>query len=136
SALSPGDPGRFAQALAAQVHWLASARIQSATLKLSPEHLGPLQVRIDLTSSHVNVSFSAHHSDTRAALVEALPQLRTLLAAGGLALGQATVQQESHSDRSAGGSAGEALKHSGPIQSVEPITVSTRVALGLIDEYA
>jgi flagellar hook-length control protein FliK len=126
---SAGWPG----AVAAQVHWLASGGVSSATLHLSPEHLGPVQVYIDLQSSQVNVSFSAAHADTRAALEQALPKLREMFATGGLALGQASVQQESR----------PGSEYAAPAR-VTRVTESTTGAsplspgqsLGLVDEYA
>jgi flagellar hook-length control protein FliK len=120
-------------AVAAQVHWLASSGVSSATLTLSPEHLGPIQVYIDQQSSQVNVSFNAAHADTRAALEQALPKLREMFAAGGLALGQATVQQEARSgSQSAAPAAVTRVSESADAASAQPVSQ----ALGLVDEYA
>ncbi len=127
----PVGDGRWAQAVAAQVHWLASSGVSSATLRLSPEHLGPLEVRIDLQSSQVNVSFSATHPDTRVALEQALPRLRELFASGGLALGQASVQQES---RPGSHSAAPARSDRSPDAAPAALAGVAR-ALGLVDEY-
>lgn len=130
------DPG-WPRALAAQVQWMAGAQVQSATLRLSPPHLGALEVRIDLQSSHqINVTFTASHPDTRTALADAVPQLRALFAAGGLSLGQATVQQESGSNAS--GSSAVPARRSGTVaaaESVEPVALGVTGALGLVDEY-
>lgn len=131
-AVPMSDPS-WPQALAAQVHWMAGSQVQSATLRLSPEHLGPVQVRIELQQSQINVSFSAAHAETRSALADAVPRLRELLASGGLSLGQASVQQES-----AGTGSGPA-----PIvpigrenaETVDPVAVGAVRALGLVDEY-
>ena len=57
----------------------AGNNIQSATLQVSPDHLGPVEVRIDVQSSQVNVSFTAAHPDTRSALEQSIPQLRAML---------------------------------------------------------
>ena len=54
--------------------------IQSATLRLSPEHLGPVEVRIDLHDSQINVNFIAAHAETRVALEQSVPRLRAMLA--------------------------------------------------------
>ena len=82
--------------------------------------------------ANVNVNFTAAHAETRAALEQAMPQLRAVLAGAGLTLGQATVQQQarhesqnSHALARVGSAADEPLD--------APITV-TRV-LGMIDEY-
>jgi flagellar hook-length control protein FliK len=126
---SAGWPG----AVAAQVQWLASSGINSATLHLSPEHLGPVQVFIDAQSSQINVSFSAAHPDTRAALEQALPKLREMFATGGLALGQATVQQEARSgSQSSAPARVTRVADSPPALAAPP----GGEALGLVDEYA
>ena len=118
--------------MAGQVLILSSDKVRSATLRLSPEHLGPVEVHIDMQDSNVNVNFTAAHAETRAALEQALPQLRTVLAGAGLTLGQATVQQQarresqnSHALARAGGAADETIE--------APIIVTR--SLGMIDEY-
>ena len=126
------DPS-WPQALAAQVHWLAGNQVQSATLRLSPEHLGPIQVRIDLQQSQINLNFSAAHAETRAALTDAMPQLRDMLAAGGLSLGQANVQQDAPGGRSTPPPRAAGLRSS--VETVDPVAFGISRALGLVDEY-
>jgi flagellar hook-length control protein FliK len=119
-------------ALAAQVLVLSNDKVQGATLRLSPEHLGPVEVRIDMHEANVNVSFTAAHTETRAALEQAMPQLRAVLAGAGLSLGQATVQQQARRESQnpnlparIGGAADEQIE--------APAALAR--ALGLIDEY-
>ncbi len=134
-AVPMSDPS-WPQALAAQVHWMAGSQVQSATLRLSPEHLGPIQVRIELQQSQINVNFSAAHADTRAALADAVPRLREMLAAGGLSLGQATVQQEAPGGGSARSQTASNPQARGAMETVDPVAVGAGRALGLLDEYA
>jgi flagellar hook-length control protein FliK len=68
--------------------------VQSGSLRLSPEHLGPLEVRISVQSDQVSVWFGAAHADTRSALEQALPRLRDLFASQGLSLADAGVFRE------------------------------------------
>lgn len=119
-------------ALAAQVLVLSNDNVQTATLRLSPEHLGPVEVHIDMQESNVNVSFTAAHAETRAALEQAMPQLRAVLAGAGLSLGQATVQQQARRESQNS----NALARAGGLAD-EPIQASATVtrALGMIDEY-
>ena len=116
------------------MHWLASNDVQSATLELSPEHLGPVEVHIDVQSSQVNVTFSAAHAETRGALEQTVPRLRELFAGGGLTLGQTNVQQEprsgSHRRRDRRSQRARRRKLSSRSQS----PIGQR--LGLVDEYA
>ncbi|MGH8230724.1 MAG: flagellar hook-length control protein FliK, partial [Steroidobacteraceae bacterium] len=50
------------RAVAAQLHWFVSNGVQSATLRLIPEHLGPIDVHVDVQQSQVNVNFNAAHA--------------------------------------------------------------------------
>ncbi len=119
-------------ALATQVLLLSNDKVQAATLRLSPEHLGPVEVRIDMQESNVNVSFTAAHAETRAALEQAMPQLRAVLAGAGLSLGQATVQQQARRESQNS----NALPRTGSAAD-EPIEAPAALAraLGMIDEY-
>jgi flagellar hook-length control protein FliK len=127
----PVSDRAWPQAVATQVHWLASNGVQSATLKLSPEHLGPVEIHIELQSSQVNVTFSAAHAETRGALEQTVPRLRELLASNGLTLGHTQVQQEARPGRP------PPDRRSSPgVESDEPVSLPISGTLGLIDEYA
>jgi flagellar hook-length control protein FliK len=126
--------GGWPQAVAAQVHWFVNNDVQSATLRLSPEHLGPVEVRIDVRESQVNVSFSAAHAETRVALEQTVPRLREIFASSGLTLGQANVQQDPRPGSQASAiPLRAAFAHA---QTVEPVAVTAVHPLGLVDEYA
>jgi flagellar hook-length control protein FliK len=127
------DPG-WSRDVAAQVQMMASAKVQSATLRLSPEHLGPVEVHIDMQASQINVSFVAAHPDTRSALEQSVPMLRAMLAHGGLTLGQTQVQGEARSGSHSTG--GRAHDNAMPAPGEEPMTVAAVRGAGLIDEYA
>jgi flagellar hook-length control protein FliK len=130
----PLSSGGWPQAVAAQVHWFVNNDVQSATLRLSPEHLGPVEVHLDVRDSQVNVSFNAAHAETRAALEQTVPRLREIFASGGLSLGQANVQQDPRPGSQSGvNPLRAALAHA---QTVEPVAVAAGQALGLVDEYA
>lgn len=77
--------------LASRIALIATDGRQSASVRLTPEHLGPLDIRIAVRGDEASVSFGASHPDTRAALEQALPRLRELLASQGLQLTQADV---------------------------------------------
>jgi flagellar hook-length control protein FliK len=127
------DPG-WPHAVAAQVQLFAAANIQSATLRLSPEHLGPVEVHIDMQASQINVSFVAGHAETRSALEQSVPMLRAMLAHGGLTLGQTHVQGEARS----GSQSFAARTHSlvGAVPGEETNVAAVTRTVGLIDEYA
>jgi flagellar hook-length control protein FliK len=127
------DPA-WPQAVAAEIRFLVDHKIDVATLRLNPEHLGPVEVRIDVRDERVSVSFGVHHGDTQAALEQSLPRLREMFAAAGLHLGDASVRQEARRDSQSSGAALAATR-SEPDREGEVAAGTTR-SLGLVDEYA
>ena len=83
-----------------------------ATLKLSPEHLGPLEVRVTVREGDATVWFGAAHADTRTALESAMPRLRELLGTSGLSLTSAGVSGEPPRDTHRGHSSSKAERGS------------------------
>lgn len=130
-----GTPG-WSDELAARLVWLAKDDIQAASLRLSPAHLGPLEVRIAVRGDEATVSFGASHADTRAALEQALPKLRELLAAQGLQLTHADVSGRDPREADAK-AAHHALRGLARID-LEPddTSASVRARVGLLDLYA
>lgn len=131
----------FNDELGGKITWMASQGVQSASLQLSPEHLGPVDVRISVQDGSASVMFTASHADTRAALEQALPRLREMFASQGLALADAGVSQQSprgQSQRQAVTAIG-AVGGSSNDDTATTVTAVTSVAPsrpGLLDLYA
>jgi flagellar hook-length control protein FliK len=104
-----GHPA-FGNDLAHRVLILAGQRVQSAEISVTPGELGPIKVSIDLRGQEAAMQFSAAHATTRAAIEDALPRLREMLAAQGLQLTHANVSDQSQRD--AGGTMG-GQRHNG-----------------------
>ncbi len=122
-----------------QVQLLIRTEQHSASLRVTPPELGPVDVRIDLSGDQATVSFTVQQADTRQALENALPRLRDLLAEGGILLGQAHVNQDSGDQREAparssqGSNAeGSAMHATGGIG----ISAGTQRSIGLVDTFA
>ncbi|HEV2440938.1 MAG TPA: flagellar hook-length control protein FliK [Steroidobacteraceae bacterium] len=136
---SPVGTGAWTEELGAKVTWMAHQGIESASLQLSPEHLGPLQVTISVHDGQASVWFGAAQQDTRTALQQSLPQLRQLFSNQGLTLADAGVSREpprgqgrQSSTRPAAGVSGvTAVTLEGPVNGT-PATGG----LGLLDTYA
>jgi len=88
-----GTPG-WSEEVGSRLVMMSLRGQHEGSLSLSPEHLGPLEVRISVSQDRADVWFGAQHADTRAALADALPRLRELFAASGLSLGQAGVSHD------------------------------------------
>jgi hypothetical protein len=132
SLATPVHHPRWADAIAQELQWCVDNGVQRASLRLSPEHLGPVEIRLSLDEGRVNINFSATQAETRAALEQSLPRLRELFAGAGLNLGDAQVQQQARrSSQNQFGSAASAADTEGV-----PAAQSVLSRLGLVDEYA
>jgi flagellar hook-length control protein FliK len=125
--------------LGTRLTWMAQQGIESASLQLSPEHLGPLQVNISVHDGQASVWFGAAQADTRAALQQSLPQLRQLFANQGLTLADAGVSRESprgQDRQSSGRSASSAAAIAAANLDSPGSDAGTTGGLGLLDTYA
>jgi flagellar hook-length control protein FliK len=71
--------------LGERVGVLVDQGLTNAQLKLSPAHLGPLEIRITVQNDQASVWFGTHSHATREALEAAAPKLRDMLGAQGFA---------------------------------------------------
>ena len=135
---SPVGTDAWTDELGTKLTWMAHQGIESASLQLSPEHLGPLQVTIALHDGQASVWFGAAQPDTRTALQQSLPQLRQLFAGQGLTLADAGVSRESPRDQGRQGAArpGASVSGVGAVNLESPgARASTTGGLGLLDTY-
>lgn len=135
---------RFAEEVGARLQWIAEQQGGEATLRISPDGLGPVEIRLKLDGDRVELGFTATQQDTRQALQDALPKLREMLAQQGLQLGQADVGQkhaQSSNDDSAktakgfaGDDEGDAIVLATPAR--EAHVLIGRGGRGVLDLYA
>lgn len=85
--------------VSSRVVWMAREGVQHAELRLTPAHLGPVEVRLSLQNEQASVTFTAANAAARDALEQALPRLRDSFTENGLELNHAEVN---HQDASAG----------------------------------
>jgi flagellar hook-length control protein FliK len=135
----PVGSERWNTELGQQVQLLIRTDQHSASLRVTPPELGPVDVRIDMSGDQATVSFTVQQADTRQALENALPRLRDLLAEGGILLGQAHVNQDSGDQRDTpaqsprgSNTGGNAIRAAGNAD----IAVGTQRAIGLVDTFA
>jgi flagellar hook-length control protein FliK len=83
------------EAIGQRLVWMASQNIQTATLNINPEHLGPLQVQIQMDSNQqANVQFFSALPEVRLALQNSIPMLSQMLEQTGIHLGQSDVSSK------------------------------------------
>lgn len=71
--------------------WLVNNQQQTASLSLNPEHLGPIQIQVQIDNQQANVQFIANQAEVRQALQNAMPLLNSLFEQSGIQLGQSFV---------------------------------------------
>lgn len=138
-----GQPG-WGQAVGNQVAWFVSQNISAASLRLNPQHLGPLEMQVRLDGDEASVTFTSQQGLVREALESSVPRLREMLSENGLNLVNVNVAQQGRSrqygqgapgsrpdtgDANAEGSLGESVIESGVKQNIT-------LTQGLVDFYA
>ncbi|MGH8136705.1 MAG: flagellar hook-length control protein FliK [Steroidobacteraceae bacterium] len=123
--------------LGGQMTWMAHQGLESASLRLSPEHLGPLEIHISVRDGDASVWFGATQPDTRAALEQALPRLREMFATQGLTLADSGVSREPPRNHSRPSPAAHGIAPVAALGGADlPATSAALLSLGLLDTYA
>ncbi len=129
----------WGQAVAQRIAWLASNGIQSAELKLNPPELGPVEVKISVSSDQTNINFSSQHASIREALELSVHRLREMLESNGLNLADVNVSDQSlaRDDKTDTDSAEQPglAAHEGNEESENQATIVTESS-SLVDFYA
>ncbi|GEM_PF-1554688 len=77
-----------------RVIWMHKQAIPSAELRLNPGHLGPINIKIDMSQDQATVAFTTQHAAVKEAIDAALPKLREMFSAQQLNLAEVSVSQE------------------------------------------
>jgi flagellar hook-length control protein FliK len=125
----------WADELGTRLTMLTDKGQHTASLRLSPEHLGPLEIRIAMREDQASVWFGAAHADTRAAIEHALPRLRELFAAEGMSLADTGVFREAPNQQPAQWQA-PTQNNNEPSAATETECAPPSVQIGLLDAYA
>lgn len=88
---TPVDSPQWQDDLGQQVVAMVRRGDQQVDMRLNPADLGPLSISLNISEGSVQAQFQSAHASVRAAVEQALPQLQATLAAQGLALGEASV---------------------------------------------
>ena len=131
---SPVGTAAWTQELADQVTWMTQQGQETASLRLSPEHLGPLEIRISMNDDKASVWFGAANADTRSALDQSLPRLREMFASQGMVLADSGVFKEAPRQQYKASFNANA-RPSAEIGEAAPVTQVAAARLRLIDTY-
>ena len=138
------QPG-WDQALGQRVQWLVSQQLQGAELRITPPHLGPIEVRISIGQDQQTiVNFASPHAAVRDAIEAAVPRLRDMLGNNGQDLVNVNVSQHSFAEqRRQAAPSGSGRDNSyrddlsvGAVEATSGATLSVRGGVGLVDCFA
>lgn len=85
------DSPNWSKEFGSRLIWMTKNDQQVAHININPPQLGPVQISISLTGDQANTVFTSQHAEVRQAIQDSLPQLREMLSASGINLGQADV---------------------------------------------
>lgn len=79
--------------------WMHKQAVPSAEIRLNPEHLGPISIKVDVSQDQASVVFTAQHAAVRDAIEAAIPKLREMLGGQNLNLADVNVSQQQSEQR-------------------------------------
>lgn len=135
----PTDPDAgFDDSFGARIGWMAEQRIGRAELRISPENMGTIDVRLQMDGTRVSAEFQSPHAEVRQALEQSVGRLRDMLGQSGLQLANANVGHGGGGNdgrpAAAENTGGAGVTDDGFVEMPAPATpVRSR---GLLDEYA
>ena len=88
---SPVNSPAFGQELFDRVSTFIANGIERADIIVTPKDLGPVRIELTLSGDDARMVFTAAHPDTRQAIEQSAPLLRSMLAEQGVSLGQLDV---------------------------------------------
>lgn len=123
--------------LGEKVLWMHKQAIPSAQIKINPEHLGPISIKIDVDQDQTTVSFTAHNAAVKESIEAALPKLREMLGGQNLNLVDVNVSQQQSEQRSARDAfqmAGEQQRGNNARQADGQATLVDDASANILDE--
>ena len=134
----PADPDAgFDDGFGARIAWMAEQRIGHAEIRLNPEHVGPIDVRVQLDGNRVTAEFHSAHVEVRRAIEASMPQLREMLGQQGLQLGHADVgQRNAQGHAPSRGARTEQTGFPDGENGARTSPIAPLRSRGLLDEYA
>ncbi|MBQ0725192.1 MAG: flagellar hook-length control protein FliK [Cycloclasticus sp.] len=96
---TPMSNARWGQDFNQRVQWMINQAVSGAEIRLNPQHMGPIEVRVLMQNDQATIAFSAQHGATREAIDAALPRLRELLSEQNVNVVDVDVSQHSFADQ-------------------------------------
>lgn len=141
----PAHTETWPQQFSDKIVWMAKSDQLSAQINISPPQLGPVQITLNINGDNASVLFTSPHAEVRQSIENSLPQLREMLAATGISLGQTNVgdnlaqQNQNNAYMMANKNHSTHENAILPANDTVPITASRQAQLqgrGLVDLFA
>lgn len=127
--------GHFDEDIGDAVRWMADQKIAHAHIKVTPNDLGTVEIRLRLDGDRVHADFSSAQAEVRQALESSLPRLRDMLGQHGFQLAHADVGQQ-HTPPSQGAASPHGESSADTEAPTETPRTVRMTARGLVDAYA
>lgn len=128
----------FGDELGSRIVWMAEQKLGHAEIRVNPENLGPIDIRLQMDGNRISAQFQAANPDVRHALQAGMGHLRELLGRHGMELsdGQVGSQHQKNEPRASTGPSGpQSGGRDGESAGDTTTTLRSLRARGLIDEY-
>jgi len=89
----------WGEAVGERVMWMVGRTIQGATLRVTPPHLGAIDIQLTMQQDQTSVSFTTQNGAVREALEAAIPRLREMFGESNLQLANVDVNQRQAEDQ-------------------------------------
>ncbi len=126
-------------AFSQRITWAVGQGVQTASLAIHPEELGPITIQIAVQDDVAKLQFTAVNGLTRDAIESALPRLRESLQENGIAMGQVNVSgdpsAQSGQENSEHGDTAESNLNSDDEFAGMSSSVSQYASRGLVDTF-
>lgn len=132
---APSSP-QFGDVLGAKLTWMAERHIGHAEIRLSPDDLGTLDVRVRLNGEHVRAEFASANSDVRQAINDHLPRLREMLSQHGFNLAESHVGHGSNQQTAQTAPDDATTSHAEDERALPAPRVSAYTHDGILDAFA
>ena len=93
-----GHP-KWSEGFSQRVQWMVNQSMNGAQIRLNPQNMGPIEVRIQMQNEQATVSFTAQHGATREAIDAALPRLREMFSEQNVNVGNIDVSEHSFAEQ-------------------------------------
>jgi len=90
------DKPGWSQELGDRLVWLSKEGLQGAKIRLTPAHLGTIEVKIAIENDRANVSFLSQNGAVRDIIEASMPKLREMMQDAGVKLENANVSSHSN----------------------------------------